>query len=71
MSKVVVGMVGGSSVGVSSGVGGGGWWMILCWVSSCRERMKPSEMVLCPILWGINLSHIYAREVRQNFEFNS
>ncbi len=23
-----------------------------------------SEMVLCPILWGINLSHIYAREVR-------
>ncbi len=26
--------------------------------------MQPSEMVLCPILWGINLSHIYAREVR-------
>jgi hypothetical protein len=24
----------------------------------------PSETVLCPILWGINLSHIYAREVR-------
>jgi hypothetical protein len=23
-----------------------------------------SETVLCPILWGINLSHIYAREVR-------
>ncbi len=23
-----------------------------------------SEMVLCPILWGINLLHIYAREVR-------
>jgi hypothetical protein len=23
-----------------------------------------SEMVLCPILWGINLSHNYAREVR-------
>ncbi len=23
-----------------------------------------SEMVLCPILWGIILSHIYAREVR-------
>jgi hypothetical protein len=30
-------------------------------VSPCRP---PSEMVLCPILWGINLSHIYAREVR-------
>jgi hypothetical protein len=30
-----------------------------------------SEMVLCPILWGINLSHIYAREVRWNFEFDS
>jgi hypothetical protein len=40
MSRVVVGMVGGSSVGVSSGVGGGGWWMILCWVSSCREQKK-------------------------------
>jgi hypothetical protein len=26
-------------------------------------RMRSSEMVLCPILWGINLSHIYAREV--------
>ncbi len=23
-----------------------------------------SETVLCPILWGINLLHIYAREVR-------
>ncbi len=23
-----------------------------------------SEMVLCPILWGIILSHIYAHEVR-------
>ncbi len=23
-----------------------------------------SETVLCPILWGINLPHIYAREVR-------
>ncbi len=23
-----------------------------------------SETVLCPISWGINLSHIYAREVR-------
>ncbi len=40
MSKVVVGMVGGSSVGVSSCVGGGGWLMILCWVSSCREWKK-------------------------------
>ena len=30
-----------------------------------------SEMVLCPILWGIYLSHIYAREVRWNFEFDS
>ncbi len=28
------------------------------------EKEHPSEMVLCPILWGINLSHIYAREVR-------
>ncbi len=26
---------------------------------------------LMPHLWGINLSHIYAREVRWNFEFNS
>jgi hypothetical protein len=30
-----------------------------------------SETVLCPILWGINLPHIYAREVRWNFEFDS
>jgi hypothetical protein len=28
------------------------------------EHLPASEMVLCPILWGINLSHIYAREVR-------
>ncbi len=28
------------------------------------EEEDTSEMVLCPILWGINLSHIYAREVR-------
>ncbi len=27
-------------------------------------RLVTSETVLCPILWGINLSHIYAREVR-------
>ncbi len=25
---------------------------------------RTSETVLCPILWGINLPHIYAREVR-------
>jgi hypothetical protein len=30
MSRAVVGMVSGSSVGVSGYVGGGGWWMILC-----------------------------------------
>ncbi len=33
--------------------------------------MLPSETVLCPILWGINLSNIYAREVRWNFKFDS
>ncbi len=27
-------------------------------------NMWTSETLLCPILWGINLSHIYAREVR-------
>ncbi len=27
-------------------------------------KEESSEMVLCPILGGINLSHIYAREVR-------
>ncbi len=26
---------------------------------------------IIPHLWGINLSHIYAREVRLYFEFNS
>ncbi len=31
---------------------------------SCPSLIESSEMVLCPILWGINLSHIYAREVR-------
>ncbi len=40
MSRAVVGMVGGSSVGVSSCVGGGGWWMILCWVGWCRDGKK-------------------------------
>jgi hypothetical protein len=40
MLRAVVGMVGGSSVGVSSCVGGGAWWMILCWVSLSRERKK-------------------------------
>jgi hypothetical protein len=30
-----------------------------------------SEMVLCPILWGINLLHIYVHEVRWNFKFDS
>ncbi len=29
-----------------------------------RAASVSSETVLCPILWGINLSHIYAREVR-------
>ncbi len=33
-------------------------------VGSNASAFKPSEMVLCSILWGINLSHIYAREVR-------
>jgi hypothetical protein len=38
----------------------------------CVERcLGSSETVSCPILWGINLLHIYAREVRWNFEFNS
>ncbi len=36
-----------------------------------RVNECSSEMVLCPILWGINLSHIYACEVRWNFEFDS
>jgi hypothetical protein len=31
----------------------------------------PIRNGLMPHLWGINLSHIYAREVRWNFEFNS
>jgi hypothetical protein len=31
---------------------------------AAKKMRYPSEMVLCPILWGINLSHIYAREVR-------
>jgi hypothetical protein len=40
MARVVVGMVGGSSMDVGSYVGGGGWWMILCRVRLCRERKK-------------------------------
>ncbi len=40
-------------------------------VSFCLAFSMSSEMVLCPILWGINLSHIYAREVRWNFKFDS
>ncbi len=32
------------------------------WIAD--QVASPSEMVFCPILWGINLSHIYAREVR-------
>ena len=39
--------------------------------SKPRRPYNTSEMVLCPILCGINLSHIYAREVRWNFEFDS
>ncbi len=35
----------------------------LLWISLVL-KMRSSEMVLCPILWGRNLSHIYAREVR-------
>jgi hypothetical protein len=35
------GMVLGSSGVVSGCVGGGGWWRILCWVSSCTEWKKP------------------------------
>ncbi len=45
------------------------WLIWINWLSLIHYCT--SEMVLCPILWGINLSHIYAREVRWNFEFNS
>jgi hypothetical protein len=34
------------------------------WECGCVPEQTTSETVLCPILWGINLSHIYAREVR-------
>jgi hypothetical protein len=32
--------------------------------NALKDPKYTSEMVLCPILWGINLSHIYACEVR-------
>jgi hypothetical protein len=37
-------------------------YLIEC--TECQILLHTSETVLCPILWGINLLHIYAREVR-------
>jgi hypothetical protein len=40
MLRGVVGMSGDWSVVGGDYVGGGGWWRVLCWVSSLRERKK-------------------------------
>ncbi len=51
------------------------FWLRWEIVFGCTVSKKDSYSVirngLMPHLWGINLSHIYAREVRWNFEFNN
>ncbi len=70
--------VGGNGGGSSGGGGNGSEGSIslsTTWSSHTSTRLptipsfhnlgtRASETVLCPILWGINLPHIYACEVR-------